>query len=169
MTFPSTGSLYHPGAVFELPGFDPDWSTVPKHEHQLLDSEGAEIEELELPIGQGESLPFAAMLFLQGAADATVTLQVKAPQDSIGGFMVQGVSNGAYRTLSFGADNFNTSLSNEFLNGLTGTLESWHPIRIEGMVIAKIAGLIKVSIAGDVTVKAGSFIKGYRQHDSRPV
>lgn len=169
MTFPSTGSLYHPGAVFELPGFDPDWATVPKHEHETADSSGLEISELELPIAQGESLPFAAMLFLQGSGSGAVSVQVNTPVDSIGGFMIQFVSSGnTYNSRSFGADRFNTNITN-IRNGTTGTLESWHPVRIEGMVVASMAGLLKLTVTGSTTIKAGSFLKGYRQHDSRPV
>lgn len=168
MTFPLSGYGYRPAGAIEIPGIDPDWLTVPKHEHEAMVS-GQDIKELEMPVAQGESQPFAAMLFLHGSSSNTFTLTLSAPEGSLGGFMVQALnSSGTYVTRSFGADNFNTAVGT-FRVGISGTLESWHPVRVEGMIVAGLAGQLRLRVNGTATVKAGSFLHGFKQHDARAV
>jgi len=168
MNYVQTGYTYHPGAAVEVPGFDPDWSTSVKHQHQSAGD--TDFRDLELPANKGETLSFACMLFLEGDFENTVQIQVQAPEESLGGFMVQGIRDtGSYETRSYSADVFNTDTEEEWQAGVEGSLESWHAIRVEGMVIAKTTGMLKVRVSGTTEVKAGSFLKGYRMHDSRAV
>jgi len=164
----TTGYLFHPGAANQIPGFDPDWNLSVKHQHQS--AADVDFADLELPVNEGETLPFACMLFLEGDFEDVVTINVQAPEDSRGGFMVQGIlASGTYSTVSYSADVFNADTEDEWQAGVDGSLTSWHAIRVEGMVSAQTTGLIKVRVSGTTEVKAGSFLKGYRQHDSRAV
>jgi hypothetical protein len=167
-TYAPTGNVYSPGAAYEVPGFDPEWSTSVKHQPQ--DADDTDFQDLELPVNKGETLPFACMLFIEGDFEETVQIQVQTPDDSLGGFMVQGIlDTGAYATKSYSADVFNADTEDEWAAGVEGSLTSFHALRVEGMVIAKTTGMLKVRVSGTTTVQAGSFLKGYRMHDARNV
>lgn len=177
MTFPPSGTYYRPGGGIEIPGLDPDWETVPKREHRIFSGGGSgetvADKELYLPLAQGETVPFDAMLFFHGDSSKSVLIIVNAPTGSLGGFIVQGIgSGGEYQTKSYGADDFNSPVD-AVKAGVDGDLESWHAVHIEGMVVAGAAGRLRISAqtasSSSTTLKAGSYLKGFRQHDARLV
>lgn len=154
-------TAFRPDGGLEIPGFDPDWETRVKH------VEDEDLDPLQLPIAEGETLPFVCMLFLEGSPSSTCSVRVSAPENSIGGFMLQGVNgDGDYETLSFGADDFNSNVGS-LQCGIAGTLASWHTVRIEGLVGAGAPGIVRVQAIGATVAKPGSFLKDRRLYDSR--
>jgi hypothetical protein len=153
-------TAFHPGGNLEIPDFDPFWETRVKH----VDDD--DLDPLETPVAEGESFPFEATVFVSGSAASTCTLTVAAPANSNGGFMAQGInSSGDFETFYFGADDFGSGVG-PFQAGISGTLTSYHTIRIEGFVGAGAPGLVKITVAG-ATVKPGSHIHPLRIRDSR--
>lgn len=158
----TSGYSFLPAANYEIPGFDPFWETAALHRDWEDDDSQ---ERLELPLAAGETLPFAAMLFLSGSS--TCTILVNAPENSNGGFYISGLDDGgSYALATYGADNFNAHTAELWQVGVSGTLEGWSTIRIEGVVGAGAEGTLKISVSSG-RIKAASFIKGFRQYDGR--
>lgn len=155
-------AIFLPDAQTPIPGFDPYWETRPLHID--VGTDGSSIDQIALPIGDGETVPWTCFLALGG--DTSCTITVWAPPNSNGGFSIQGYNASSVYTLKqYGADQFGTATSDTWKVGISGTLEGWAPIWIDGIVRGP-AGLLRVTTSAG-TMKSGSIVRNFRIFDSR--
>lgn len=153
-------SAFHSDGAYEIPGLDHRWETKVKH----VDDD--DLDPLSLPVADGNTFPFEAMLFLEGSAAATCTVTVSAPSNSNGGFVISGLDDtDTWVVNAYSADGFGDA-QGPYRAGISGTLTSYLPLHIEGWVGAGAPGQVRITVSG-ATVKQGSILRPVRIGDSR--
>lgn len=156
----TSGLVFHPDGAFEVPGLDHRWETKVKH----VDDD--DLDPLALPVAEGNTFPFEAMLFLEGSGSGTCTITVSAPPDSNGSFKISGLDDSDTWVVNVYNANQFSAAQGPYRAGLSGTLTSYLPVQIDGWVGAGAPGLVRITVSG-ATVKQGSLLRPVRIGDSR--